>query len=167
MNRRMLVAGVGVLCVTAALIGPARPAQTEAAWTASQVASAAVTASTLPTPNITGCVPSTYVVVLVGAVFKEVALTWTSPLGPEAGWEVAFAGKASDPPSPITPSGPSNGLYTYTTTYSSDILTSLVANLLGGTTTIAISATQGTKWKSVSATKKLKIALLGLNPTCT
>ncbi len=48
------------------------------------------------------------------------------------------------------------------------LLTSLISNLLGSTTTMtATNLLAGTTWVSAGSSRQLSIALLGLNASCT
>ncbi|MDT0157476.1 hypothetical protein Q9R19_07570 [Microbacterium sp. ARD32] len=164
MRHRMLAAGVGVLCVTAALIGPAHPVPTEGAWASGQVAKTAISAAQLTAPTITSCTVSTVSVLGIGLVFKDVTVKWKSPY--ETSNQRVYFGTALGTKAP-TRTGPVEGVYTYSVTYDSDLLRSLVSNLLGSSTPIRVQAQYGADWVSPAATKTLKIALLGLSPSCT
>ncbi|GAT73872.1 hypothetical protein [Microbacterium hydrocarbonoxydans] len=166
---RKVIAGLaGALVLLGAAVVP--PTQTtEAAFTDAEHATATFAATTLETPVITSCTPQTLNVIGVGLVFQSVTLVWTAPY-PVAGVKLTATSGANTgtvPASNISTSGPVNGTYTHTAVLSQALLTSLVTNLLGSTTTLAVTSVAGTSWTSPAATRRLTIALLGLNPTCT
>lgn len=165
-TRRTLagLAGLALLIGVAA----APPAQlTEAQFTDPEYASSsAFTAATLATPTITACTIQNNGL----GVFQSVTLTWTSPYVAANVRLTATSGTTTGtvPAANITSSGPVGGLYTYTATLNQALLTSLVSNLLGSTTTLAVTnLLPGTTWVSPAATRRLTIALLGLNASCT
>ena len=164
----MLAGLAGLLVLAGAAVVPTAQ-QTDAAFTDAEHASATFAATTLATPVITSCTTQTVSVIGVGLVFQSATIVWTAPY-PVAGVKLTATSGANSgtvPPSNISTTGPVNGTYTHTAVLSQALLTSLVTNLLGSTTTLAVTSVAGSAWTSPAATRKLTIALLGLNPTCT
>lgn len=170
MKRRALVAAAGLALIIGTALSPAI-SQTEASFVDNETATSTVSSGSMATPVVTSCSVTTHLVVLVGLVFKDLTLAWTSTHPPSqiSLTATSQAGATSIINSSyITSSGPVGGVYSYSTTLSEGLLGSLLGNLLGGTTTFTLkSVVPGTSWASSSTTKQLKIALLGLNPTCT
>lgn len=164
-TRRMLagLAGLSLLAGVAAL----PPAQvTEAQFTDPDFGSSTFTAQTLVTPVITGCTVANNGL----GIFQSVTITWTAlyPLASVRLTATSGTTTGTVAPANITASGPVAGVYSYSATLSQALLTSLVSNLLGSTTTLTVtSLIPSTTWVSPGATRKLTIALLGLNAACT
>lgn len=168
MRRRVTAAVLGISVLVGVAAAP--PASlTEAAWTDAESATAPASALTLSTPTITGCTIQNLSVIGVGLVFQSVTLTWTSayPLANVRLTATSGANTGTVPPANIASSGPVGGLYTYSATLNQALLTSLVTNLLGSTTTLTATNVMGSNWVSAGASRRLAIGLLGLNATCT
>ncbi|KJL48836.1 hypothetical protein RS84_00464 [Microbacterium hydrocarbonoxydans] len=163
MNRRQWIGGLAGLALLVGL-GVAPPVQqTQAAWVDSEYGSGAFTAGTLVTPVISSCTVQNNGL----GIFQSVTLVWTAPY-PLTGQKLtATSGtNTGTVTSGITVTGPSSGTYTYTAVLSQALLTSLVTNLLGSTTTLTVTSIAGTAWTSPTATRKLTIGLAGLGATC-
>lgn len=168
-KRRMLAGVAGLAALTGVAVLPSAQL-TEAQFTDSEYTSASFQATTLVAPTITACTIQNLSVIGIGLVFQSVTLTWTSTYPPADIHLTATSGATTGtvPAANITSSGPVGGVYTYSATLSQALLTSLVSNLLGSTTTLAVtSVLPGTAWTSPGATRKLAIGLLGLGATCT
>lgn len=157
------VAGVALLVG----IGMAPIAQvTDAAFTDPEHGQATITAFRVPTPTITACVVTNNGL----GVFQSVRIDWTSPY-PATGVRLTLTQGATTavvPASNITTTGPAAGLYTHSAVLTQALLTSLISNLLGSTTTLtATNLLAGTTWVSAGASRQLSVALLGLNASCT
>lgn len=143
--------------------------ETEARFTDTEyVASGTFTAGTLLPSTITSCTVQTLEVLGLGTVFQSVTVVWTSPY-PANGVRLTLTQGATSavvPAGSITTTGPTGGVYTHRTVLNQALLTSLVANLLGSTTTLSVQSVAGTSWASSPSTRRLTIALLGLNPVC-
>lgn len=168
MRRRVAAAVLGASVLVGVAAAPSA-GLTEAAWTDAERATAPASALTLSTPVITGCTVQNLNVIGVGLVFQSVTLTWTSlyPLANTRLTATSGTTTGTVPSANITASGPVAGVYSYSATLNQALLTSLVSNLLGSTTTLTVTSVMGTNWASPGATRKLTIALLGLNATCT
>lgn len=157
------VAGVALLAGTA--ITPAAQV-TDAAFTDPELGTATITAFRVPAPTITACVITNNGL----GVFQSVRVDWTSPY-PIAGTRLTLTQGTTSavvPASNITTTGPAAGLYTHSALLTQALLTSLISNLLGSTTTLtATNLLVGTTWVSAGSSRQLSIALLGLGATCT
>jgi hypothetical protein len=164
-------AGVVGLAVLVGVAVVPSVGMTEARFTDTEHASSSTfAAQTLAAPVITGCTVQSLSVIGIGLVFQSVTITWTSTLPPANVRLTATSGANTGtvPSANISASGPVGGVYTYSATLNQALLTSLVTNLLGSTTTLtATNFLPGTAWVSAGASRKLTIALLGLNATCT
>ncbi len=154
-----VLAGVGV-------VSSAQP--TDARFTdVEHAASGTFSALSLSAPSITSCTVQNNTL----GVFQSVTLVWTSPHVPT--WQrltvAQGATSGTVPSSNITSTGPSGGVYTYTAVLSQTVLTSIVSNLLGGTTTLTVTAIHpnSTTWSSTAGVRRLTVALLGTGGTCT
>lgn len=170
-KRRMLAGLAGVSALAGVAVLPFAQL-TEAQFTEAQfidadyASSTTFTASTLATSVITSCTVANNGL----GVFQSVTLTWTSPYVAANVHLTATSGATTGtvPAASISSSGPVGGLYTYSATLNQALLTSLVSNLLGSTTTLTVTnLLPGTNWVSPAVTRKLTIALLGLNASCT
>jgi len=165
MARTRMRAGSSIAALVMLLaVGAVNAAPTDAAWTEPEYASSgALNAIDLSAaPTITSCTTTTKVVVLVGLVFDTVTITWTST-APLEMQRVYFGTQLGS----LTPTlvSSTNGNHSYSVTYSEGLLESLLGNLLGSTTAIAVRA-EGGSWSSPTATNRLRVELLGLNPRC-
>lgn len=164
--RRML-AGVAGLSVLAGLAILPSAEMTDAQFTDSEyAASTTFTAQSLVAPVITGCTVANNGL----GIFQSVTLTWTAlyPLASVRLTATSGTTTGTVASANITASGAVGGVYSYSATLNQALLTSLVSNLLGSTTTLTvISLIPSTSWVSLGATRKLTIALLGLNAACT
>lgn len=164
--RHRVLAGVAGLTLLLG-VGMAPVARmTDAAYTDSEHGRATITAFRVPVPTITACTVSSN-----GAgVFQNVRLVWTSPYG-ASGVRLTLTQGATTavvPAANIATTGPTGGLYTHTAVLNQNLLTSLIANLLGSTTTLTVTnLLAGTSWVSAGTSRQLSIALLGLNAACT
>lgn len=165
--RRRLLAGIlGASLLVAAGATTSIP-RTDARFTdAERSASGAFSAFTVPAPSITGCT----VTLNALGVFQSVRLVWTSPY-PANGVRVTLVQGASTavvPSANITTTGPVGGLYTHAAVLSQGLLVSLLANLLGSSTTITVNnVLVGTSWVSAGAVRVLAIGALGIGGSCT
>ncbi|MEV4737875.1 MULTISPECIES: hypothetical protein [unclassified Microbacterium] len=166
MGRRLLVGILGLsLFAGVGLLGAARV--TEARFTDVEfTASGTFTAFTVPVPTITACT-----VALNGlGIFQSVTLVWTSPY-PANGVRLTLTQGTTTavvPAANITTTGPTGGLYTHTAVLSQGLLASLIANLLGSTTTMTVNnLLSGTSWTSTGATRQLAVGALGIGGSCT
>lgn len=163
-RRRLLGAALGVMALLGAgLIAPAQ--QTDAAWTDPELASASLTARTVPVAEITSCTVQT--LLGLGLVFKGVTLTWRSSyditgvrftITPSGGQPVVV------PSSNITKSGPVGGPYTYTAQLSLTVLQNLLQNLLGSSSTLSVMNVETypqTTWVSAPVTRTLTVGGVG------
>ncbi|MFS0854138.1 hypothetical protein [Microbacterium sp. 179-I 3D4 NHS] len=162
-----MVAGAVGLSVLVGALGAAGVPATEARFTdAEHTTSSTFTALRLATSTITGCTVQNNGL----GGFQSVTLSWTSPHPPA--WVrltlTQGATSAVVPAANISSSGPVGGLYSYTATLSITTLGALLANLLGGTTTLAVTNVHpGSSWVSPAVSRRLTIGALGLNSTCT
>jgi hypothetical protein len=166
-RRRRLLAGALGLSLLAAGGTVATVQSTEAWFTDTEfVASGTFTAFRVPVPTITGC---TAVNNALG-IFESVTLVWTSPY-PANGVRLTLqqgTTTAVVPAANITTTGPSNGLYTHTAFLNQGLLVSLLANLLGSSTTMTVNnLLVGTSWVSVGAVRTLNVGALGIGSSCT
>lgn len=165
-RRHRILAGVaGVALLFGVGLAPVTQV-TDAAFTDSEHGRATITAFRVPAPTIIGCAVANNVL----GVFQSVRIDWTSPY-PASGVRLTLtqgATTATVPAANISTSGPAGGLYTHSAVLTQALLTSLISNLLGSTTTLtATNLLVGTTWVSTGATRQLSIALLGLNASCT
>lgn len=165
-RRRRLLAGIAGATLLIGL-GSAQTAQTtDAAFTDPEYARTTITAFRVPAPTIIACAVTNNGL----GIFQSVRLDWTSPY-PASGTRLTLTQGATTAPVPaanITTSGPAAGLYTHSAVLSQALLTSLISNLLGSTTTMtATNLLAGTTWVSAGSSRQLSIALLGLNASCT
>lgn len=165
-RRHRTLAGIAGVALLFGL-GMAPAAQvTDAAFTDSDYGRATITAFRVPAPSILACGVTNNGL----GIFQSVRIDWTSPY-PAAGTRLTLtqgATTATVPAGNITTSGPAAGLYTHSAVLTQALLTSLLSNLLGSTTTLtATNLLVGTSWVSAGASRQLSIALLGLNATCT
>lgn len=167
-RRRVTAAVLGFSVLIGVAAAPSA-GLTEAAWTDAELATSPASALTLSAPTITGCTIQNLSVIGVGLVFQSVTLTWTSayPLANVRLTATSGANSGTVPSANISSSGPVSGLYTYSATLNQALLTSLVTNLLGSTTTLTASNVMGTNWVSAGASRRLTIGALGLGATCT
>lgn len=169
--KRRLLAGIAGLAVLTAVAVIPTAQLTEAQFTDTEYTGPATFTSTaLVTPSITGCTIQNLSVIGVGLVFQSVTLTWTSTYPSTNMHLTATSGTTTGtvPAGNISASGPVSGVYSYSATLNQALLTSLVSNLLGSTTTLTLtSVLPGTSWVSPATTRKLTIGLLGLGATCT
>lgn len=164
-RRRILAGLVGATLLLG--VGLAPTAQTtDAAFTDPEYSRTTITAFRVPAPTIIACAVTNNVL----GVFQSVRLDWTSPY-PAAGTRLTLTQGATTavvPASNITTTGPAAGLYTHSAVLTQALLTSLISNLLGSTTTMtATNLLAGTTWVSAGSSRQLSIALLGLNASCT
>ncbi|MFJ4174885.1 hypothetical protein [Microbacterium sp. NPDC089696] len=165
-GRRLLAGILGLtLFAGVGLLGSAR--STEARFTDVEFTSSGTfTAFTVPVPTITGC---TATVNGLG-IFQSVTLVWTSPY-PANGVRLTLVQGTTTavvPASNITTTGPTGGLYTHTAVLSQGLLVSLLANLLGSTTTMTVNnLLVGTSWISAGASRQLAVGALGIGASCT
>ena len=165
-RRHRILAGVaGVALLFGVGMAPVTQV-TDAAFTDSEYGRATITAFRVPAPTVIACAVTNNVL----GVFQSVRIDWTSPY-PASGVRLTLtqgATTATVPAANISTSGPAAGLYTHTAVLTQALLTSLISNLLGSTTTLtATNLLVGTTWVSVGTTRQLSIALLGLNASCT
>ncbi|KJQ54125.1 hypothetical protein RS85_02196 [Microbacterium sp. SA39] len=162
----MLAGAVGLSVLAGVAVLPSAQL-TEARFTDPDYASSTTfTAGALATPVITACTVANNVL----GVFQSVTITWTSPYVAANVRLTATSGTTTGtiPAANITATGPVGGLYTYTANVPQSLLASLISNLLGSTTTLSVTnVLPGTNWVSPAATRRLSIALLGLNASCT
>ncbi|MFK0403584.1 hypothetical protein ACIQTT_14720 [Microbacterium sp. NPDC090225] len=166
-KRRRILAGILGLSMLAAGGTVATAQSTEALFTDTEfVASGTFTAFRVPVPTITGC---TAVNNALG-IFESVTLVWTSPY-PVNGVRLTLqqgATTAVVPAANITTTGPVGGVYTHTAFLNQGLLVSLLANLLGSSTTMTVNnLLAGTSWVSVGATRTLAVGALGIGSSCT
>lgn len=162
--RRAALAVFTVGVCAAALLWP-RAALTDASYTDGEyAASGTLTAATLSNPtNMTCSVQKTL------GVFASVTIGWHSayPLTATVGGVTVLTASSSVKTSTVTGiTSSGTGPYTYSVTLDQSLLTSLVTNLLGSTTTFTVKNTAGTNWTSASLTKTLTMSLAGLGATC-
>ncbi|MGM7665485.1 hypothetical protein [Microbacterium sp. A93] len=149
---RMGVAAIGVLALIT--VGSVRSAPTEAAWTEPEYAkNNSITAATLPAPNITFCQAGS----VLGLLITSISFRWTStePLAAQRHF-------LNDIPGTLTPtvSGPVNGVYTYSVTYSQALLET-VLSLLASQVRISVATVAGTNWSSSRTNWVARKILLG------
>ena len=164
-QRRILAGVVGVTMLVG--VGVAATAQTtDAAFTDPEYARTTITAFQVPAPTIIACAITNNGL----GVFQSVRLDWTSPY-PATGVRLTLTQGATTavvPAANISTTGPAAGLYTHTAILTQGLLSSLISNLLGSTTTMtATNLLVGTTWVSAGSSRQLSIALLGLNASCT
>ncbi|WP_311259544.1 hypothetical protein [Microbacterium sp. WCS2018Hpa-9] len=164
-GRRVLAGVAGAALLLG--IGMAPTVQmTEAAFTDDDYARTTITAFKVPAPTIIACGVTNNGL----GIFQSVRLDWTSPY-PATGTRLTLTQGATTavvPASNITTTGPAAGLYTHSAVLTQALLTSLISNLLGSTTTMtATNLLAGTTWVSAGSSRQLSIALLGLNASCT
>lgn len=165
-GRRLLAGILGLsLFVGVGVLSSVRP--TEARFTdAEYTSSGTFTAFTVPAPTITACTVTNNVL----GIFESVTVVWTSPY-PANGVRLTLVQGTTTavvPAANITTSGPTGGLYTHTAVLTQGLLVSLLANLLGSTTTMtANNLLVGTSWVSAGTVRRLTIGALGLGATCT
>ncbi|KAA0962777.1 hypothetical protein FQ142_05580 [Microbacterium sp. ANT_H45B] len=164
-RRRMLGGVAGALLLIG--VGLTPPAQvTDAAFTDREYSSATFGAFTVPAPTITSC---TTVNNGLG-IFQSVTLVWASPY-PATGVSLTLtqgATTATVPAANITTTGPVSGSYTHTALLTQGLLSSLLTNLLGSTTTMtARNLLAGTTWVSAGASRQLAVGALGVGSSCT
>lgn len=166
-SRRRLLAGilgVSVLAGASAVAGvhPVDARFTDPEYTASGTFSS----FTVPPATITGCTVTNNAL----GLFQSVTLVWTS-IYPASGVRLTLTQGATTavvPASNISTSGPSGGVYTHTAVLSQTLLSSLITNLLGSTTTLTVNnLLAGTAWVSVGVSRQLSMTLAGLGATCT
>ena len=164
-RRRRIVAGIAGLALLLG-VGLTPPVQqSDAYFTDAEYGSATFTSILLATPTITSCTVQNNVL----GVFQSATLVWTAPY-PLTGVKLTATSGANTGTvsSGISVSGPVGGVYTYTAVLTEGLLTSIISNLLGSTTTLAVTSVYpGSSWTSPAVTRKLTIALLGLGATCT
>jgi hypothetical protein len=166
-SRRRLLAGilgVSVLTGASALAGAQ---QVDARFTDLEyAASSTFTSFTVPPATITACTITNNAL----GIFQSVTLVWTS-IYPASGVRLTLTQGATTavvPASNISTSGPSGGVYTHTAVLSQTLLSSLITNLLGSTTTLTVNnLLAGTAWVSVGVSRQLSMTLAGLGATCT
>lgn len=146
------------------------PQVTDAAWSDSEHASGSATALTLAPPQITSAVCTKAV---LGLLLNRLEMKWQWPASqPLPGsslapvWSINGTVMATQP----TTTGP-DASGTYTTTFSSGLLTELVTLLLGGNATITVRAqipgTGPPVWQSATgSTVNLHVPPLLGSPTC-
>lgn len=165
---RMLAAAVGAVAVVAVLIGPARPAATEAAWTANQFAEAQATAIDVPEP-ITSQTPGCVANSVLGAN-PTVTIYWRVPASASTYTkDNATYGQIVNQGllEPIL----SNLLGNVRTTgtpraYVTVINGGLLTGLLGATKTFGIQFNGPGGWTSDWLVATASMGLAGLNPKC-
>lgn len=165
-RRHRILAGVAGMALLIG-VGTAPAAQvTDAAFTDSEYGRATITAFTVPPPTVIACAVTNNGL----GIFQSVRIDWTSPY-PATGVRLTLtqgATTATVPAGNITTSGPAAGVYTHSAVLTQALLTSLISNLLGSTTTLtATNLLVGTSWVSAGSSRQLSIALLGLNASCT
>lgn len=162
----MLAGAVGLSVLAGVAVLPSVQL-TEARFTDPDYASSTTfTAGALATPVITACTVTNNGL----GIFQSVTITWTSPYVAANVRLTATSGSTTGtvPAANITASGPVGGLYTYSSTLTQALLTSLVSNLLGSTTTLSVTnLLPGTNWVSQAATRRLTVGALGLGAACT
>ncbi|MFE6994460.1 hypothetical protein ACFVAE_00715 [Microbacterium sp. NPDC057659] len=165
MRRRGALAALGALCLLGAL---PFAAPVEAAWTQAQASTATATTVSAPTtPTSATCVPTS--VIIVG--LQNFKLTWSSTL-PLAFQRVDITknGTTARDTGQIQLASQTGGVYTYTATYDTAKLLSLLnlTDLLGGTYAISIqTGYPGSSWYATPRSFTLNVILLGLGSTCT
>lgn len=149
----------GLLVAVCVFLAATQP--TDAAWTTSQSTRTTLSAGEVPTPEFTACTPTPGV---LGGL-STLTLTWRSP-GDFQDQAVRF-GDANASTSGLTRTGPSNGLYTYTITYGSGLLTGILGSLLGVNVLVTIrNVHPQTAWFSDSSSWRFTTTLAGLFPNC-
>jgi hypothetical protein len=165
-RRQRILAGLAGMTLLVGVGWAPTVQTTDAAFTDPEYARTTITAFQVPAPTITACTVANNGL----GVFQSVTLVWTSPY-PANGVRLTLtqgATVATVPAANITTSGPAGGLYTHTAVLTQSVLTSLISNLLGSTTTMtATNLLSGTTWVSAGSSRQLSIALLGLNASCT
>lgn len=166
MSARRVLAGVaGAALLIGIGIAPV-PEATDATFTDREYGRATFSAFTVPVPTITSC---TAVNNALG-IFDRVTLVWTSAY-PATGVRLTLTQGTTTavvPAASITTTGPVAGVYTHTAVLSQGLLVSLLANLLGSTTTLTVNnLLAGTSWVSVGATRLLTVGALGIGSSCT
>lgn len=163
MNRRRVVAGLAGLALLIGL-GAAPPVQqTDAAWADPEFGSGSFAALTLVTPVVTGCSVTSFL-----GTFTGFTITWTSTH--DKGFQRLTIQDVAVPPANISQTG--TGLWTYSSTLSASVLSTLLTGgLLGATNTVKVFTAAGLNWRSpATVTRTLSVGgLLGLggNNTCT
>lgn len=160
-RRRILAGAVGaVILVGVASFPPVE--LTEARFTDSEYAAGSFTAATLTAPVVTSCTVTSFL-----GTFTGFTITWTSPYL-KVQQRFSINNVIVDNTN-VTQTG--TGPYTYTSTISSGLLSTLLGSLLGSTNAVKVeSIYAGTSWVSPAATRSLSVGgLLGLggNNTCT
>lgn len=166
-SRRRLLAGILGVSVLAGASAVAGAQQVDARFTDLEyAASGTFTSFTVPPATITACTITNNAV----GIFQSVTLVWTS-IYPASGVRLTLTQGATTavvPASNIATSGPSGGVYTHTAVLSQTLLSSLLTNLLGSTTTLTVNnLLVGTAWVSAGVSRQLSIGLAGLGSTCT
>lgn len=166
-SRRRLLAGIlGVsILAGATVLSGAQPV--DARFTDTEYAASGTFASfTVPPATITACTITNNAL----GIFQSVTLVWTS-IYPASGVRLTLTQGTTTavvPASNISTSGPSSGVYTHTAVLSQTLLSSLITNLLGSTTTLTVNnLLAGTAWVSVGVSRQLSMTLAGLGATCT
>lgn len=154
------VGSVAVLTIAASLLAPA-PTETLASYVDSGQATSTLSTATIPAPTITGCTITNAL-----GVFQSATLTFTMPGGYPKTSAVVGMGLAPGALSPVTPAPTVGGTGPYTYTYTSGLLTTILASLFGNTAYIGVRTADGT-WNSAWATRKVVIGIAGLGSTCT
>lgn len=163
-RRQALGVLVGVALFVSVLFAP-ESEMTEAAFTDSEHATAALQADSLVTPVITSCTVQTFLG--FGVIFTGVTIVWTSPY-PASSVELRINGVLI-PGVNIAQSG--SGPYTYTATLTANLLQLILGGLLGSSNSVTVRAIYPeSSWVSSAATRTLNIGgvfgLIGGN-TCT
>lgn len=166
MSKRMILATVAVLCLTATLHSAAHPTTTEATWTDSESAAASITATDVPEPVATAnCVLKPG----VAGLDPIVTIYWRIPAGtPENLVSSIEYGQGSNGVLE-TVLGPLLGNLSTTgstSAYTTVVKSGLLTGLLGGSKKIAIRLVGPGGWKSDWLVAEASMALAGLSPKC-
>ncbi|WP_144874167.1 hypothetical protein [Microbacterium sp. 1.5R] len=165
-SRRRLLAGILGLSLLAGAGSVATVQPVDARFTDTEhAASGTFTSFTVPPATITACTVTNNGL----GLFQSVTLVWTS-VYPASGVRLTLTQGATTavvPASNISTTGPSGGLYTHTAVLSQTLLSGLITNLLGSTTTLTVNnLLVGTAWTSVGVSRQLSMTLAGLGATC-
>lgn len=165
---RLLAALTGIALLAAVALAPTAQT-TEASWADAEVGAAEFTAATMPAPTVTSCAVQT----VLGLQFRSVTITWTSAYGPEHNTLTVRPPGGTPVPvdaNNVAVSGPSNGVYSYTSVLTMGILQNLLGNLLGGQSVLSVvERYPDSSWTSPETTRTLSVSALGglLGNTCT
>lgn len=162
---RIWLAVTGLLLAGAMML---RIDAVDAGWNDAEHLGGSLASASLPTPGITACTTTT-----VLGVFSSVTVTWSvqeaerlTGMGFRLTLQEGGTQRVVDSPSIADLGVDGSGRHRYSWTASRGLLSSLISNLLGSTTTITVQGLLG-NWTSTGDDAQLSIALLGLNPQCT